>query len=439
VRTSPRASQRVEQDETRPDERGLTLLELVVAIALLSIMMIGIAATVSSGLNLSRTDRNRSVAANLAAQEMDTVRESNFTTLVSRTTTQNVDNVPFSVRRDLTWVSKSATSGPCDASGGTPQVLRVEVTVTWPDMHGVNPVQTDTVMSPPVGSYDPNTGHIAVKVLDRDANPQDNAVVNLSGPKTASLPTNEQGCAFFTFLTPGTYTVTLATTGDVDRQSNPNPAQVVGVNLGQISAVQFDYDQAASLNLTLQPSSGGVLPTDLPLTIANSHFLGNGTQPYSGTGTSRTIGNLFPAEEGYTVWPGQCADADPQGQQIVGGVAAGAYWPNAVRAPAVATTPGATTVGTVTVPTVTLTVKDGTGTAVPGVSLTATHAADNICTAGETHVLGTTDANGQLVVGVPYGHWTVSVAGRTAQGGTWPQLVVDPNASSPTTLEVDVA
>src|SRR5262249_61986364 len=165
-------------------------------IVLLSIMMLGIAATVSSGLNLSRNDRNRSVAANLASQEMDTVRESTFTTLVARTTTQTVDNQVFTIRRDLTWVSKSATSGPCDASGGTPQVLRVEITVTWPAMHGANPVQTDTVMSPPVGSYDPNTGHIAVKVLDRDATPQENALVTLTGPKNASLPTNEQGCAF---------------------------------------------------------------------------------------------------------------------------------------------------------------------------------------------------------------------------------------------------
>jgi prepilin-type N-terminal cleavage/methylation domain-containing protein len=439
VRTSQRAGLRIEDDETRPDERGMTLLELVVAIALLTIMMVGIAATVSSGLNLSRTDRNRSVAANLASQEMDTVREANFTSLVPRTITQTVDNVQFSVRRDLTWVSKSATSGPCDAAGGTPQVLRVEVSVTWPDMRGVNPVESDTVMSPPVGSYDPNTGHIAVKVFDRDANPQDDALVTLSGPQNKSLPTNSQGCAFFTFLPAGTYTVTLSTPGDVDRQSNPSPSQTVGVNVGQISAVQFDYDQAATLNLTMQVAAGGVLPNDLPLTIANSHFLGNGTQPYLGTGSARTIGNLFPEAEGYTVWPGQCADADPQGQQIVGGVAAGPYWPNALRAPALATTPGATTVGTVTVPSVTLTVKDGTGTAVPGVSLTATHAADNVCASGETHVLGTTDASGQLVVGVPYGHWTVSVAGRTAKSGTWPQLVVDPNASPPTTLEVDVA
>jgi type II secretory pathway pseudopilin PulG len=394
----------VAEDETRPDERGLTLLELVVAIGLLMIMMLGIAATVSSGLNLSRNDRNRSVAANLASQEMDSVREASFTTLVPRTTTQTVDNVPFSVRRDLTWVSKSATSGPCDASGGTPQMLRVEVTVSWPDMRGVKPVQTDTVMSPPVGSYDPNTGHISVKVLDRDATPQENALVTVAGPKNASLPTNAQGCAFFAFFPPGTYTVTLSTPGYVDRQSKPNPSQVVGVNLGQTSAVQFDYDQAAALNLALQPSSGGVLPNDLPLTIANSHFLGNGTQPYLGTGASRTIPNLFPAAEGYTVWPGQCADADPQGQQVVGGVAAGPYWPNAVRAPALATTPGGSTTATVTVPTVTMTVKDGTGAAVPGVSLTATHAADNICTAGETHVLGTTDASGQLLVAVPYGH-----------------------------------
>ena len=73
-----------------------------------------------------------------------------------------------------------------------------------------------------------------------------------------------------------------------------------------------------------------------------------------------------------------------------------------------------------------------------GVSLTATHAADNICTTGASHVLGTTNASGQLVVGVPYGHWTVQVGGKSAQGGTWPALVVDPTATTATTLEVDV-
>ena len=79
-----------------------------------------------------------------------------------------------------------------------------------------------------------------------------------------TLPTNSDGCAFFAFLTPGTYTVSLNTVGYVNRQSVQNPSQTVGVTVGNVSSVQFDYDQAATLSLTFAADAGGTIPTDLP-------------------------------------------------------------------------------------------------------------------------------------------------------------------------------
>jgi hypothetical protein len=412
-------------------------MELVVAITLFALIMMGVAASVATGLNLTRNNRDRSVAANLASQEMDIVREANFTSLSARTVTQTVGTVTYTIRRDLTWVAKSATAGPCDASGGTPQLLRVHVQVTWPDMNGVIPVVSDSTIAPPVGTYDPNTGHIAVKVLDANADGQENAIVSVTGPQNKTLTTNTQGCAFFAFLPAGTYTVTLNTTGYVDRQSNATPAQTLGVSVGQISSVQFDYDQSASIVATLTPTAGGTVPNDLPVTLANTAYLPNGIRPFTGTGTARTIPNLFPSTDGYQAWVGQCADADPEGIKIVGTTNYGAYWPNADRDPAVAPPAGGSASVNVTVPTAVLTVKNSTGAVVPGVTVVATHAADNICT-GETHTLGVTNASGQITTALPYGHWSVSVTGRTAVGGTWPTLVLDPNASSTAALEVDV-
>jgi type II secretory pathway pseudopilin PulG len=418
-------------------EAGLTLLELVVAITLLALIMGGVATSVGGGLNLARNNRNRSIAANLAAEEMDVVRSSDFTSLAPRTVTQTVDGVDYVVRRDLTWVAKSATTGPCDGSGGTPQVLRVSVRVSWPDMGGVPAARSDTVLTPPVGAYDPNSGHIAVKVLNRDAQPQDAAVVTISGPQNKTLAANSDGCAFFAFLPAGTYTVTLNTAGYVDRQSNANPTQTLGVNVGVVSSVQFDYDQAASINATLAPTSGGVLPSDIPVSLANTYYLPNGKRSFPGSGSVRTIANLFPALEGYEAWAGSCADADPEGIKIVGSVTFGPYWPGAARAGAIAPAAGGSAAVTIPVPTVTVHVVDSVGGAVAGATVSAVHAADNICT-GETHVLGTTDGGGNLQAALPYGNWTLQVAGRSAQGGTWPVLVVDPNASTTPTVTVGV-
>ncbi len=103
---------------------GFTLIELVVAISIFAIIMIGIAGTLGAGLRMTGSNRRRTVAANLASQEMDVVRSADFQSLVPRTVIQNVDTVPYTVHRELTWVAKSATAGPCDAGGGgVPQLL----------------------------------------------------------------------------------------------------------------------------------------------------------------------------------------------------------------------------------------------------------------------------------------------------------------------------
>ncbi len=407
------------------------------AITLLALIMGGVAASVGGGLDLARNNRNRSIAANLASEEMDVVRSSDFTTLAPRTVTRTVDGIDYEVRRDLTWVAKSATTGPCDGSGGTPQVLRVGVRVMWRDMGGVPPVRADTVLTPPVGAYDPNTGHIAVKVLNRDADAQAAALASITGPQNKTLAVNSDGCAFFAFLPAGTYTVTLNTTGYVDRQSNASPSQTLGVNVGVVSSVQFDYDQAASINATITPTGAGLPPDDLPVSLANTYYLPNGQRSFPGTGTARTIPNLFPALEGYGAWAGSCADADPEGIKVVGSVTFGPYWPGAARLPAVAPAAGGSANVDIPVPSVSVHVADSLGGAVAGVTVRAVHAADNLCT-GETHVLGTTDTGGNLDAALPYGHWSVEVDGRSAQGGTWPELVVDPTAATAPATTVTV-
>jgi hypothetical protein len=157
-------------------------------------------------------------------------------------------------------------------------------------------------------------------------------------------------------------------------------------------------------------------------------------QAFPGTGVSRTIGNLFPASDGFSAWAGTCADADPEGEQPGTG---GAYWDGGQRADPLEADGGSTTVGTVAVKSATITVLGPAGVPAVGVAVVATHAADSMCATGETHALGTTGAGGVLTTALPYGHWTLSVTGRIP-ATSYPQLVLDPTSVvAPTLIELD--
>ena len=163
------------------DEAGFTMVEMVIAIFIFAMVITGVGVGMSSALNLTRQNRNRSIAANLAAQQMDTIRSTDFDTLdqmtqlvqpVTLTPTPTVEGVPYTITQDTAWVRKNATgaaAGPCQSppTAANPLAyIAVTTTVTWADMHGVLPVQTDTVVSPPVGVYDQTEGHIRVTVLN---------------------------------------------------------------------------------------------------------------------------------------------------------------------------------------------------------------------------------------------------------------------------------
>jgi type II secretory pathway pseudopilin PulG len=170
-------------------EDGATLVELMVSIAILAVVMSGVAAGMNGALNLSRNDRNRIVAANLATQVMEESRGTDFAALQPgatgasnvRTTTTTVGGVAYTVTRDISWLGQDATADVCTA-GSQPTFLRARVSVTWPRMDGVAPVTSETSFAPPGGLYTPNSGHVGAEVTDVDGDPVAGHVVTLNGP-----------------------------------------------------------------------------------------------------------------------------------------------------------------------------------------------------------------------------------------------------------------
>ena len=302
----------------------------MVAISIFALVVTGITALMGSTLNLTRNNRNRAVAANLASQEMDVVRSTAFTSLPigQVTSTQSVDGVPYEVIRETEWVTQNATTGPCQApSGAPPAYLRVTVSVQWAAMNGVEPPSSQTVVTPPIGTYDEHTGHIATSVIDPDGQPLGGVLVSSTGPGgTDYLTTTSDGCAFFAYQDAGSYTVEVTAVGHVDGLNDSSPSQTTTVIVGATSSVQFQFGDSTDLVVTYHGWNGANVPNAIPLTITNSHILPGGTHGYTGAGTPRTIRSV-PWSDGYSVFGGTCADADPIGLNS-GGVP---FYPGAVR------------------------------------------------------------------------------------------------------------
>jgi hypothetical protein len=347
-----------------------------------------------------RNDRHRSVAANLAAEEMDTIRSTDFTDLtVGRVeTTRDLDGIVYTVTRDSEWVLGDAQSGACDApADAEPRYLRVDVAVRWPVMSGVAPVTSNTIVTPPVGTYDETTGHIGVKIVDRDAAPVGGVNVTLAGPLSGSQTTTADGCAFFAFLPAGAYTATVSAAGYVSDQGVATPVQPASVTVGATTSLLFQYDRAATLDLTLIGKDlGAPAPTGVAVTLANAHMLPTGFEAFPGSGSPRQITDLFPFADGYEAWAGTCADASS-------------------GAPPLAVQPGSATAATILMPEVQVTVMQdlggGTFAPVPSLPVQAVHVADGSCAGGESYSLGVTDAAGQLAFALPWGTWDVQVSG----------------------------
>jgi len=413
---------RVAARARRHDDDGITLVEVLVALTLLTVMGLMVAAGLLAVQKSALKSKERSAAANLATREVEIVRNlfhatdtsaltvmttgdtTNGAPLPSQTGALVVDNVPYTVKRQVAWLVTGNGQSACDGGAvvAYPSVS-LHVEVTWPNMGNIPPVVSDTILTPPKTVLNASSGYLAVKVVDRDALPNTGRIVTATGPGgTFSDTTGPDGCATFVIPTAGAYTVALTEGSSGYVSYNGTSTQTANVTAGTLVTKAFTYDLGVSFTATLTAPAGYALPLTKPtVTIGNSGILPAGVTSFvsNATGTT-TFGPLWPFASGYAVWAGSCPDNDPAN--------------DTGRPVALAPGKGSTTITTALMQGIAiLTTKNAVPVNVP---VTATYAGPGTCTSTDGVLnLGTTDALGHLNSSLPLGLWTLSaqISGNT--------------------------
>lgn len=318
--------------EVTGDDRGMSLIEVVVAAVLLGILASAVLAIILNTQSASVTNRARIAAASLAAREIDMVRDE-FTrsdtaplAIANAGTVTNphpragqatgapfvVDGTSYTVTRSVHWNITGDGASAC--TGGSLVIyptLGVMVSVTWPHMGSVQPVVSSATLAPAKGNGIPGTASfIAVKVVDASGAPNVGRTVKVTGgSETVTGLTDASGCAVIQVnpaaVTGTAYTAQVTDAGYVDISGVTGPTKSVGtLTQGQLNnSVTFAYALAGHLTLRLVDEAGNLLPagslgTTQVTLVAGESSGSSSSIVKSITGVTATIDDLWPTQYG---------------------------------------------------------------------------------------------------------------------------------------------
>lgn len=418
----------------RREDDGFTLVEALAAMIVFAILAVSVMNVILNGFQLSKSNKARVTAANLAAQHIEATRAMEPTAVpdgLTVTSPPPIDGVQFEVRRTANYVaSDSGTSlctGSASASGVRLAYKLVTVNVTWPSMGSVQPVRQDTLLNLGIDALDPTRGTAAVGVTGPGGLPTPGVTVTLQ-PGSLVRTTGADGCAVFTGLQPGTsFTAVLGQNPFVSRSSALSVTSTpFTVTAGGVTRVPLQYSPAGAASLTLSGPSGLVPPTGLGATFTSAD-LSPTDRPFLPctsssayhclSGTPPTAARLWPGT--YGVRPGTCQDgltATAVPVSVTAGSVASATLPLAGVRVEVRSSP------TATYP---------SGQPLTGYTVYAVHPADSLCLAQSWPM---TPAGGSLQgLALPAGQWTFSLTAdgtpMTTVSSPWPTRTLSVGAA----------
>ncbi len=410
-----------------PAEGGFVMIEVLVS-ALVILIVAGAVLSLMTATTRSAADQRQKAAAySLAQEDQARLRTMRLSTLNRNETRQvPLDGTTYTVNSTGHFVNNSTgDDSSCDAANSVADYARITSKVSWDG--GDKSVFLSSVVSPSSGSLQPEYGSLLITATN--INEQKLAGVGISGTGagTFSGNTDANGCANFSDLPVGNYSVTMSAPGFVDLNGRPSPwTETMGVKNAQSTRVNLTYDRPGTIETRFSYREGSsYLPATADSIWFSNELMPNRPQLIEAAGGARmsmiTIAPVFPYPHPTSLFTGYCSTANKPESEV--GFASATVPANGVVQ------------ATIQMPALFLTVKRG-GVLTGGARVTLT---DEVCKKGSTNVkrLFTTDANGRLTEpGQPSGTYKICASSgnrfRTESG------VAVKNYTSGKTVTMDI-
>jgi hypothetical protein len=346
------------------------------------------------------------------------MRAMKITSLLDYTASRqvNYDDDDFTIVSRSDFVSDATSTQSCDTGTASADYLTIKSTVTWPSMGSRPPVEIQSIVAPPIGSFAENRGALAVAVRDAAGNGIPGIGLTGAGAGSFSGQTGSNGCKIFANLPEGNYTVTPSASGYVDKDGVAATAMPTSVIAQATNSIALQLDRPGSIDATFRIQTGTNPVTYAPSTADSIVVSNTGmTQPKSfgtvGTRVSKiTASPLFPFTSDDIVYAGACTGNNPS---------AAAPFAPAAQASVRVNAGGPVGQAVITLPQLNLTVRSGNSSSSPGslIGNARVTITDKNCSINGTPIkrvmsTGTSGASlGKLAdPGLPYGTYDICVS-----------------------------
>jgi Tfp pilus assembly protein PilV len=301
---------------------GTVLIEVIISAVLVLVVGLGVLAMTDRTSELSAQQRSQAVAGNLAQEELDRVKGLPLTQLsnLRYETTRTVGPSKFTITSRADWINDTTMTANCTTTSATADYLKVTTTVANPSFPSRKPTVLDTIISPPVRAFDGTQGSLAVSVVDRNSAPVSGLTANLTGPKTLSDTTNDNGCVLWGYL-PATsgYNVAFSRSGWVMPNGSAAGGGSVTVAGDATTNAGYQFDLGGSMRTNFKVRSaatGNPLIDTSPKLVRVDNSTGAGFAKTYDIGSTSSLdtasgGLLFPFTNPYAIYADGCTNAKP--------------------------------------------------------------------------------------------------------------------------------
>jgi Tfp pilus assembly protein PilV len=234
-------------------EDGFALIEVLVSALVLAIAAAGVLALLQATTRSAASERRHSEAYAISQEDQARLRSMRLSALNRLEQTRNVtlDGSEFTIKSQGVFVNNtSAQPSSCTSGETSADYVRITSTTTWPGSQA--PVVVQSIVSPSNGSLDPNHGTLVVTIKNAASQPLANIGLSGSGPGSFNGTTDSTGCANFTDLPAGNYSIVPNAPGLVDIHGESSAAQPAGVSAGTSSPLPLLFDYPATLPIKFE-------------------------------------------------------------------------------------------------------------------------------------------------------------------------------------------